>query len=93
MTNTDQRLTSYRDRAIRLETEKRNLAEDLKELWKEAKGNGVSKDEIAGAKLSVKRHFEDDEKRAKRVTAEEVAASLGEFASSPLGGAAVRAAA
>ena len=46
-----------RTRAIRLETEKRERAEDLKELYKEAAGKDLTPIQIAGIKLSVKRHF------------------------------------
>ncbi len=89
MSNVDQKLVSYRDRLIALETEKREIAESIRDLSKEMKGIGISADEIAGVKLAVRRSFESDEKRAKRETAEEFAAALGAFRDSPLGQAAV----
>lgn len=88
-TNTDTRAIAFKERLTRLETEKRNLAEDIKDLGKEMKGVGMSADEVAGVKLAVRRSFESDEKRAKRETVEEFAASLGGFRDSPLGAAAI----
>lgn len=76
MTNVDTRLAGYHDRALRLETSKREVAEDLKELRKEMKGTGLSKTEVAGVFLAVKRSFESDDRKAARTAEEEVAAML-----------------
>ena len=93
ISNTDPRLQSYRDRLIRLEQERRDRAEDIREVGKEMKGAGLLAEEIAAIKILVKRHFEDDSKRAKRErieeTVEDIAAKLGDFVSLPLGAAAV----
>jgi uncharacterized protein (UPF0335 family) len=89
MTNVDTRAQAFLERLTRLETEKRNLSEDIKDLAKEMKGVGMGPDEIAGIKLAVRRSFETDEKRAKRQTVEEFASSLGAFGDSPLGQAAI----
>ena len=86
----DERSAAYLARLIRLEEERRDNATDRSELAMEMKGAGLLAEEIAGIKLAVKRHFESDERRAFRETAESVAAALGDFASSPLGDAAVR---
>ena len=89
MSNVDTRALAFKDRLTRLEEERRNLADDVKDLAKEMAGVGLSKDEIAGIKLAVRRSFETDEKRAKRITVEEFAESLGSMRDLPLGMAAV----
>lgn len=76
MTNVDQRLASYRDRVLRLESEKREAADMLKDIRKEMKSNGLGADEIAGIFLAVKRSFESSDKAAKRTAAEHVADML-----------------
>lgn len=86
----DGKTAQYRDRFHRIETDRRELAEDFKELKTEAKSAGFSKEEIAGIILSVKRSFETEEKRVSRITSEQVADALGDFANLPLGAAAVR---
>jgi uncharacterized protein (UPF0335 family) len=93
MSNVDTRMKSFFDRSVRLEQEKRDIAESQKDLVKEMKGVGFGADEIAGIKLAVKRHFESQEKKAKRESAESIASALGDFVDLPLGAAAVRAAA
>jgi uncharacterized protein (UPF0335 family) len=92
MKNTNSQLGSFRDRIIRLETERRERAEDIKEIYVEMKGHDLTKAEIAGVKLAVKRSFETDDKLQARLSAEEVAASLGDYVGLPLGRAAVEAA-
>ncbi len=92
MSNVDQRLVEYKRRLLTLTEEKQRIAEDISELNKEMKSHGVSKDEAAGVKLAVKRSFETADRKATRLTAEEIADSLGEFADMPLGKAAVDAA-
>lgn len=63
-----QGLKSYVERCVRLEEEKRSLAEDIKELKLEAKGRDIDT-RVLGA--LVKRHMEDADKKAKRVAFEE----------------------
>ncbi len=92
MSNVDERLVAYKRRLLALTEEKQRVAEDISELNKEMKGVGVSKDEAAGVKLAVKRSFETADKKATRITAEEIADSLGDYADMPLGKAAVAAA-
>jgi uncharacterized protein (UPF0335 family) len=92
MKNTDAKLGSFRDRIIRLETERRERAEDIKEIYVEMKCCNLTKAEIAGVRLAVKRSFETDTKMRDRLDAEDVAASLGDYADLPLGRAAVEAA-
>lgn len=90
MTNTDARAVSYKDRIIKLEQEKRDRAEDIKEVMLEAKGSGLIKEELAGIKLAVRRYFETEDRRKFRESAEEFASALGEFKDLPLGAAAVQ---
>ena len=82
-------LARFRDRLVDLTEVKLAAAEDIKELGVEMRASGLMKEDIAGVKLAVKRHFESPEKREFRETAEEVADKLGAFASSALGAAAV----
>ena len=91
MSNIDGKTRSYHDRLLALENSRRELGEDIKELMTEAKSAGFSKDEIAGIKLAVRRSFETEDKKAARLSAEEFAKALGDFADLPLGTAAIRA--
>lgn len=88
MSNVDQRLQSYRDRLLRLESEKRERTTDITELRKEMKGSGLSKAEIAGIVLAVRREFESADKKAARTEAELVADQLALSGTAPLFGAA-----
>jgi len=92
MKNTNSHLGWFRDRIIRLETERRERAEDIKEVYVEMKARDLTKAEIAGVRLAVRRSFETDAKLQARLSAEEVAASLGDYVDLPLGRAAVEAA-
>jgi arginine deiminase len=87
--NTDEKAQAFLARWIKLEEERLENATDRKELVVEMKSAELLKEEIAGIKLAGKRHFEDPEKRVLRESAEEFAAALGAFASSPLGNAAI----
>lgn len=58
-------LRSYIERAHKLEEERAAIGEDLKELYKEAKGNGFTP---AALKAIVKRERETPEKAEKRAT-------------------------
>ena len=88
----DDKTKAFFDRMLRLETEKREVAEGQRDLAKEMKGVGLGKDEIAGIKLAVRREFESEERKAARESAEAVASALGSFADTALGAAAVRSA-
>lgn len=90
MRNTDDKAASYKDRLIRLETERRERSDDIKYLLAEARAAGLLKEEIAGIKLAAKRAFETQEKRQFRESVEEIAAALGDFQLLPLGQAAIR---
>lgn len=86
----DQRLLSIVERISRLKEEQRGLAADIKDIITEAKSAGY---DTKALRLLVKRHAEDADQRKKR---EDVEASLeimlnalGNFATSPLGSAAV----
>lgn len=89
MSNVDSRTKAFFDRMVRLETEKREIAESVRDLAKEMKGVGLLAEEIAGIKLAVKRHFETEDKKATRESAEAVADALGDFKDTGLGAAAV----
>ena len=80
---------SFLARLIAIETERRQSAEDRKDLAVEMKAAELSKTAIAGIKLAAKRHFEEADKRAFREEVENFAASLGHLADTPLGRAAV----
>lgn len=89
MTNTDEKAAAFLARLIRLEDEKRQNAEDRSEVLTEMKSAHLLKEEIAGIKLAVRRHFESEDKRKFRESAEEFADALGPFRDSPLGAAAI----
>ena len=89
MTNTDEKAAGFLARMIRLEEEKRANAEDCGDLIKEIAGAGLLKEEIAGLKLAVRRHFEAPEKKRFRESAEEFADALGQIRDLPLGQAAI----
>jgi uncharacterized protein (UPF0335 family) len=88
--NRDERLASLVERNVNLETEKQARAEDIRELHSEVKGAGY---DLPAFRLVVKRAMEAADKKAKRETAEEIAASmmaaLGMLGDLPLGRAAV----
>jgi len=88
VSNTD-RAAAFLARLVNLEQERRENAEDRKELGTEMKAADLTKVEIAGIKLAVKRHFEDDGARALRESVEEFAEALGGFKDTPLGEAAI----
>ncbi|SCM71675.1 conserved hypothetical protein [uncultured Pleomorphomonas sp.] len=82
-------LKSITDRIIRLETQKREIAADVKDVYQEAKGLGLSP---AAIRKTVKEYFETPEARAKREEIEAIAeiykANLGMLGGTPLGEAA-----
>jgi hypothetical protein len=87
--NTDERAHTFKERLIRLEQERLDNAEAKKDLGAEMKSANLLKEEIAGIKLAVKRHFETQEKREFRESVESFAEALGDFKDLPLGAAAV----
>jgi uncharacterized protein (UPF0335 family) len=90
MSNIDPQLESYVSRIKSLETEKRERAEDIREVYSEAKNAGH---DIPALRIVVKRALETDEKRNKRETAEQIAErmmmALGMLSDMPLGRAAL----
>ena len=74
------------DRLENLETEKRAVQEQIKEVMKEVEGAGFNK---AAVRTLVKRRFESTEQRTARLDAEQalelMIAALGEFGNTPLG--------
>jgi uncharacterized protein (UPF0335 family) len=88
--NRDERLASIVERIVNLENEKRGCAEDIKEIYLEAKSAGY---DVPALRIVVKHAIESDAKRSKRQTAEEIAASmmaaLGMLGDTPLGVAAL----
>lgn len=89
MGNTD-RAAAFLARLINLEQEKRDNATDRKEIGVEMKAAELEKAEIAGIKLAVRRHFEEDAARQFRESVEEFAEALGGFKDTPLGEAAIK---
>lgn len=87
--NGDQQLANFYARWHRLESDRRDGAEDIRELKTEMKSGGYRPAQIAGVALAVRRSFESEKAKDKRETAEDVAVALGGFASTPLGIAAI----
>lgn len=81
----DARLRSIVDRIVRLDEERRERAEDIREVYAEAKSAGF---DVKALRIVVKHEIEDDAKRAERerVQAE---ADLMLAAIGPLGASAV----
>lgn len=90
MTTTNNQLKSIIERIVRLEEDKKAIADDIKDVYAEAKGNGF---DIAALRVLVKEQMEDAAKRSKRETLESILeayrAALGPLADSPLGQAAL----
>ena len=73
-------------RIKQLEAEKKNLAEDVKDIYREAKSAGFDAPTI---RLIIKRRAEDEAKREEReALLETYLAALGQLADTPLGKAA-----
>lgn len=89
MTN-DNKAHTFKARLIRLEQERLDNLEAKKDLASEMKSQNLLKEEIAGIKLAVKRHFETQEKKEFRESVEAFADALGAFGDSPLGAAAIQ---
>lgn len=89
----DQRLVSIVDRIVNLEEEKRGLGDDIKDIYAEAKSAGY---DVKGLRMVVRQRRETSDQREKRQAAENardlMLAALGDFATSPLGSAALAAA-
>jgi len=88
--NRDERLASLLERNVRLETERKERSEDIRELHKEVASAGY---DLPAFRLVVKRAMEADDKKRKRETAEQIAesmmAALGVLGDMPLGVAAL----
>lgn len=76
MTNTDPRLTSYRERIARLEQDRRQAAEDIKEIKAEMRSTGITPAEIKGVMMAVRRGFWSAAQRADHEAAVAVADML-----------------
>ena len=83
---TAKRLLSIIERIEALEAERKNLGEDIKDIYKEAKSAGFDAPTI---RLIIKRRAEDEAKREEREALLEIyMAALGQLADTPLGKAA-----
>jgi uncharacterized protein (UPF0335 family) len=83
---TAKRLLSIIERIEALEAEKKNLAEDVKDIYREAKSAGFDAPTI---RLIIKQRAEDEAKREEREALLEIyMAALGQLADTPLGKAA-----
>lgn len=89
---TNNQLQSIINRAVNLENQRKDVADDLKELYLEAKGNGF---DPAALKVLVKEQLEDASKRSKRLSRDELIelyrVQLGPLDGTPLGNAAIEA--
>lgn len=84
--DTAKRLLSIIERIEALEAEKKNLAEDVKDIYREAKSAGFDSPTI---RLVIKHRAEDAAKREEReALLETYMAALGQLADTPLGKAA-----
>jgi len=82
-----QRLLSIIERIERLEEERKALAEDVKDIYREAKSAGY---DVPTIRLLIKRRAEDAAKREEReALLETYLAALGQLADTPLGNAAM----
>ncbi len=87
-TDTAQRLLSIIQRIERLEEQKKELSEDVKDIYREAKSAGFDAPTI---RLIIKHRAEDAAKRAEReALLETYLAALGQLSDTPLGNAAMR---
>jgi uncharacterized protein (UPF0335 family) len=85
--NSAARLLSIIERIEALEAERKNLAEDVKDIYREAKSAGY---DVPVLRLLVKRRAEDEEKRnIREALLETYLAALGQLADTPLGNAAI----
>ena len=83
---TAKRLLSIIERIEALEAERKNLGEDIKDIYREAKSAGFDAPTI---RLLIKHRAEDEAKRAEReALLETYLAALGQLADTPLGKAA-----
>jgi uncharacterized protein (UPF0335 family) len=80
-------LRSFIERIERLESEKRALADDIKDVYVEAKGNGFDPKIIR--KIVSLRRMDADKRYLEEALLETYLAALGDFVSTDLGRAAV----
>lgn len=86
--NAREQLLSILERIENLETEKANLASDIRDVYAEAKGNGY---DVPTLRALVKIRKEDADKRAERESLlETYMHALGMLADLPLGQAAIK---
>lgn len=84
--DTAKRLLSIIERIEALEAERKNLGEDVKDIYREAKSAGFDAPTI---RLIIKHRAEDEAKRQEReALLETYLAALGQLADTPLGQAA-----
>ncbi len=86
--NAAARLRSLVERIERLETEKRERAEDIKDIYAEAKSSGFDPKTLR--KLVSDRRKEPAEVEEQEALLEVYRRALGEYASTPLGDAAMK---
>lgn len=85
--NSNAQLKSIVERIERLEEEKKAIADDIKDVYAEAKGNGY---DVPALRAIIKMRKEDASKRAERETIlETYMMALGMLADLPLGQAAI----
>jgi len=82
------RLRSFVERIERLEAEKAELAEDIREVLKEAKGEGFERKLLR--KLVAERRLSPQERAEQEQLLDTYRHALGMYASTPLGKAALR---
>jgi uncharacterized protein (UPF0335 family) len=80
-------LRAFLERIERLEEEKRAIADDIKEIYLEAKGTGY--DPKIVRKIVALRRMDRDKRREEEEILEIYLSALGEYADTPLGQAAI----
>lgn len=89
--NAEKQLAAYVERIASIEGERQGLAEDVRDVLKEAKGAGFDPKAI---RAIVRRRLESEEAREKREaheeTLEQYLGALGDLVDTPLGRAAVQ---
>lgn len=86
-------LESFFSRLVRLETERRETSEAIKDIYIEAKSNGFHAVELKALKVLVKQALEGTDQRGRRLLVEEEVSRmkerLGQMFDTPLGQAAM----
>ena len=81
--NSDGKLRSFVDRLKRLEDDKANLMEDMREVIKEAKGEGYDGPTLR--RIVRFERMDQNKRREQRDLLEAYLSALGDFADTPLG--------